>query len=404
MPRRLELLPVPTGEAVSSLIPRLSAAMAGEGPALLPVSASDPLAGAIAVALQAGEPLADGEDAEHDPTAVVIATSGSTGAPKGALLATSALRASAAGTHERLGGPGSWLLALPVQHIAGLQVMLRATATGARPHVIDTAEPFTADRFVAAVEAMRAAEPTAARRYVSLVPTQLHRILANAEATAAAATFDAVLVGGAAASASLLTTARTAGIPVVTTYGMTETCGGCVYDDRPLSGIQAVTDEDGRISLSGPVVARGYRGRPKDPAFGRPATFVTDDWGSVDERGNLTVFGRLDDVIVTGGIKVAPAAVEARLGALPGVGLALVVGVADPQWGQAVTAVITADGPPPDLESLRRGLADLPPAHRPRRLLVVDEMPLLGPGKPDRRAARALAEADHPQGRGVEVE
>jgi O-succinylbenzoic acid--CoA ligase len=378
--------------------------MAGEGPALLPMSASDPSARAIAVALQAGERLAPGEDAEEDPTAFVIATSGSTGAPKGALLATSALHASAAATQERLGGPGSWLLALPVQHIAGLQVLLRATASGGTPHVIDTSQPFTADRFVTAVAAMTSTERTAPRRYVSLVPTQLHRIVAHSEASAAAATFDAVLVGGAASSTTLLATARAAGIPVVTTYGMTETCGGCIYDDQPLSGVSAVTDEDGRISLSGPMVARGYRGRPDHPAFARPGTFATDDWGSVDQRGNLTVFGRLDDVIVSGGVKVAPALVEARLAGLPGVGQALVVGLPDAHWGQTVAALITADGRPPDLETVRRRLADLPASHRPRRLLVVDELPLLGPGKPDRLVARGLAEAAYPHGERVKSE
>jgi O-succinylbenzoic acid--CoA ligase len=344
------------------------------------------------VALQCGEPLGAAEDDDDDPTAFVVATSGSTGLPKGALLPVSALHASGAATQQRLGGPGRWLLALPAHHIAGLQVLLRCAAAGVPPDVLDTAEPFTAARFVDAVAAMAAPTGEFRRRYVSLVPTQLHRILAEPEAVEAARTFDAVLVGGAAAAPTLLDRATTAGITVVTSYGMSETCGGCVYDGRALDGITVSTDEDGRIALSGPVVARGYRGRPGDPAFPTPGTFRTDDWGTVT-GGRLTVLGRRDDLIMTGGVKIAPSVVEARLATMPGVAQAVVVGVPDPHWGEAVAALITVTGRPPDIEATRAAVADLSAAHRPRHLVVVDELPLIGPGKPDRAAARRIAMA-----------
>ena len=262
----------------------------------------------------------------------------------------------AAATQQRLGGPGRWLLALPAHHIAGLQVLLRCAAAGVAPDVLDTAVPFTPARFVDAVAAMAAPTAEFQRRYVSLVPTQLHRILAEPEAAEAARTFDAVLVGGAAAAPTLLDRATTAGITVVTSYGMSETCGGCVYDGHALDGMSVSTDGDGRIALSGRVVARGYRGRPGDPAFPTPGTFRTDDWGTVT-AGRLTVLGRRDDLIMTGGVKIAPSVVEARLATMPGVAQALVVGVPDPHWGEAVTALITVNGPAPDVEATagRRG-------------------------------------------------
>ncbi len=397
MRRELVALPVPTGPAVLGLLPRLAAALEGSGPALLPVPAGDPgRAGELAGALGAGEPLDVAEDAVDDPTAVVLATSGSTGEPKGAMLSRSALAASAAATQRRLGGPGGWLLALPAWHIAGLQVLLRSAADGSTPTVLDTGPPFTADRFRRA-----AADMGSGRRYVSLVPTQLHRLLTDPAATADLAGFDAVLVGGAATATVLLDRARTAGVRVITTYGMSETCGGCVYDGRPLDGVAVAlegADPDGatgsaagRILLSGTVLARGYRRRPGHPAFRPGGEFRTDDLG-VLTAGRLTVTGRIDEVIVSGGYKIPPQPVEEALARLPGVGQVVVVGIPDPQWGEVVTAVVVPDGPAPDLTALRD--ADLPAHQLPRRLLLVDGLPLRGPGKPDRGAVRQLAVED----------
>jgi O-succinylbenzoic acid--CoA ligase len=235
-------------------------------------------------------------------------------------------------------------------------------------------------------------------RYTSLVPTQLVRLLQDDAATAALRSFDAVLLGGAAASPDLLARARAAEVPVVTTYGMSETCGGCVYDGRPLDGVSVRIDDAGRILLAGPVLADGYLGRPDldAEAFVRAAGtryLRTTDLGAWTD-GRLTVLGRADDVLVTGGVKVAPAPVEAVLGGVVGVGEVCVVGVPDPQWGQAVVAVVVPrpGTAPPTLAEVRAAVADrLGPAHAPRHLVVTDSLPVRGPGKIDRRAATLLA-------------
>ena len=221
------------------LLPALAAALSGTGPAVAP-----------------GLARTTSGDVGGDVVAVVQ-TSGSTGEPRSVLLSATALRASARATHDRLGGAGHWLLALPPDHVAGLQVLVRSILAGTVPTVLAPG-PFRAATFIATVAAM----PTDGPRYTSLVPTQLVRLLDHAGATDALRSFDGVLLGGAAAAPDLLTRARAAGVAVVTTYGMTETCGGCVYDGRPLDGVSARLDGDGRILLAGPVLADGYLGRP----------------------------------------------------------------------------------------------------------------------------------------------
>lgn len=428
MPRMLQALPVPTGERVLTIIPALRAALAGNGPVLLPVPATDPAAAAaLTGSLAAGTAMADWEDDDHDPTALVVATSGSTGNPKGSLLPASALIASAEATQQRL-SPGSaraardnrsthWLLALPATHIAGLQVLLRAVAADTEPVVMDTEPPFTAERFTRAVERMPAGQ-----RFTSLVPTQLHRILADPAATTALSTFDAVLVGGASTPRALLDDAAQAGVRAVTTYGMSETCGGCVYDGLPLDRVTLAVDgpvttggeaepaapaRPGRVAITGPVVARGYRDLPHHPAFPpmpgeRFRTFLTEDL-ALREGYRWRIVGRADDVINTGGVKIDPAVVESVLTRVTGVGEVIVTGVPDPAWGETVVAVVVAtpDGPP-DFESLRRaGIYAHGAAAGPKHLVLVDELPLRGPGKPDRAAVRALAAAAVAAGRSI---
>jgi O-succinylbenzoic acid--CoA ligase len=389
--RRLQPLAVPSGPAVLEVLPALRAALSGTGPALLPHAAASPPPAVLAP----GEPLAAGEDDPHDPTVAVLATSGSTGRPKGALLPASALLASASATHDRLGGPGRWLLALPAEHVAGLQVLLRSLVTGTDPAVLDLAGGFQPQAFVTAAAAL----PAGGRRYTALVPTQLRRLLeAGGAATAALAGFDAVLLGGAAAPAPLLDRASDRGVRVVVTYGLSETCGGCVYDGRPLDGVGVVLDDGGRVRLGGPVVARGYRGGQPAAAFSTDAAgrrwFRTDDVGRWVGDGRLEVLGRLDDLIVSGGIKISPAVVEAALLDVPGVAEAVVVGVPDAEWGHRVAAaVVPAPGQaPPTLDDVRRAVgARIGPQAAPRQLLVVDALPLRGPGKPDRSRLAALA-------------
>jgi O-succinylbenzoic acid--CoA ligase len=377
-----------TAAAVPDLLGALREALSGAGPALLPVAAGE----AAPVGVAPGSPGLPGLPEEADPTALAVPTSGSGGARKVALLPASALLASAAATHDRLGGPGRWLLALPPQHVAGLQVLVRSLVAGTTPVVLDLAGGFSAAGFAAAARRV-----TGVRRYTSLVPTQLTRLLsAGGEAAEALAGFDAVLVGGAATPRPLAERARAAGVRLVTTYGMTETCGGCVYDGLPLDGVLVRTGgpgQEGRIHVGGPVVARGYLGGPAITAGPDGVRWhLTDDLGTWDGT-RLTVAGRADDVVVTGGHNVAPRPVEEALLRLPGVAEAVVVGVPDDEWGHAVAAavVLEAGASAPTLAAVREHVAAaVAPQAAPRRLVVVPALPLRGPGKPDRAAVAAL--------------
>ena len=186
---------------------------------------------------------------------------------------------------------------------------------------------------------------------------------------------------------------------------MSETCGGCVYDGRPLEGVWWRTEDDGRIELGGDVVGRGYRGAQGHPAFrfelDGTRWFRTDDVGEIGLDGALRIVGRLDDVIVTGGLKVSPALVEGALADLPGVLEVVVVGVPDREWGERVVAVVVpdrsgADSPsrPLQLATLHRRVAEHVASYAaPRQLVLVDRIPVIGPGKPDRAALRRLAAA-----------
>jgi o-succinylbenzoate---CoA ligase len=394
MSRTLRALPCPPDESVLDVwAAPLAAALDGSGPALVPVP-QGPAGGPVAEMAQLNEPVENG-------VALVVPTSGSTGIPKGALLSATALRASGTATSERIGGPGRWLLALPVTHIAGLQVLLRSILAGTRPVVQDLASGFDPAAFVDATSGLGDGD----RRYTSLVPTQLARLLdAGGKPVRALQSFDAVLLGGAAAPPALLHRAERAGVRVLTTYGMSETSGGCVYDGVPLDGVRvrldggedAVGNGAGRIRLGGDVTFAGYRLRPdltREALVeeGNLRWHLTRDLGRWTD-GRLEVLGRVDDLIVTGAEKVAPLAVEAALTALDPVRDAAVIGAPDPEWGQRVAAVVVPADPdrPPTLDQLRAALRDRLPAYAlPRQLRLVDALPLLASGKPDRGALRA---------------
>ncbi len=381
---------------------------------------------------------------------MVLRTSGSTtGTGKLVGVSMEALVASARATHKRLGGPGIWVLALPAYHAAGVQVLVRAAVAGTRvfnaykeggfdpqhlAQVIDAACLAAADCDAGSsfdddavsscaggvggeAEGALAADDSgrACPVYTSLVPTQLRRALDDEQLRGALARLDAVLIGGAAADAQLLEQAKAAGIRVVTTYGMSETCGGCVYDGQPLPGVSMDVDQaTGAIWLSGPMLATGYLGdeeltrrcfvsRPQtqvgveaSTGAGEPARrwFITSDRGQIVD-GRLQVLGRLDDVIISGGIKVEPGPIEALLALNPLVSECAVVGLPDLQWGQVVTAVVVPVSTP-GLGRVDQGAIvsqirvyleqKLSGAQCPKQVLLADALPYKGIGKVDRRA------------------
>jgi O-succinylbenzoic acid--CoA ligase len=358
----------------------LAAALDG-GPAVLPVPSDAGARRRLEAVMRPDVPL-------EVPAALVVPTSGSTGSPKGALLTAEALLASSRATLDRLGGPGAWLLALPTTHIAGIQVLVRSLVAGVAPVSLDLSAGFSCAAFAAGASTV-----DGLRRYTALVPTQLVRLLADGGAGLdALRSFDAVLVGGAATPPPLLGRALDAGVRVVTTYGSSETSGGCVYDGVPLSGVDVAVDGAGRLTVGGPTVFSGYRLRPDLTAESLvDGRYVTPDLGSISD-GRVSVLGRADDLIVTGGEKVAPAAVEAALAGHHSVREVAVTGVPDPEWGARVVAVVVPSGPV-DLGALRDHVAATLGRHAaPSRLVLVDDLPRLALGKIDRAAIRLLAE------------
>ena len=322
---------------------------------------------------------------DPDGPSLVVATSGSTGEPKRVRLSRRALAASATATASRLGGPGQWLLDLPVDRVAGLQVLVRSIAAGTEPVV--ASEYGSLDDAVAALDKDRA--------YTAVVPTQLHRLAASGRLSLLRR-FDAVLVGGAAMSADLRKQAADEGVRAVATYGMTETAGGCVYDAVPLDGVGVRIDVDGRIHLAGPVLFDGYEGDPASTAeVLADGWFRTGDLGRLDDDGRLVVLGRVDDVVVSGGVNVPlPAVTDALLG-VPGVRDAIAVGVPDAEWGTVVVACVVGDPVPPDLATVRDRIAvRLPREWTPRAVVGVDAIPRLAGGKVDRQTVRQMAELE----------
>jgi O-succinylbenzoic acid--CoA ligase len=375
------------------LLEPLARALDGTGPAILPLDAGLPAA-RLRQLIDAFEPsaviggdgasrLRSGSRGVGADTAVIIGTSGSTGEPKGVELSAAALTHSARASLARAGArPGErWLVCLPVSHVAGLQVLVRSLVSGTEPAVAPEA---TAQAVADAAAAGCA--------HVSVVPTQLVRLLGSPAGPAALARYRCVLVGGAAAGAAILAEARAAGVTAVTTYGMSETCGGCVYDGVALDGVTVREDGEGRLRISGPVLMNRYYRQPDLTAAALAGSeFVTSDLGYVDAAGRVTVRGRADDVINTGGHKVVPGEVAAVLGTCPGVREAVVVGRPDREWGERVTAVVVPADPadPPGLELLRTHVsARLPRYACPSEVVLADAIPLLPSGKPDLAALK----------------
>lgn len=306
-----------------------------------------------------------------DPgTALVIATSGSSGEPKGVELTHDALAASGRAVNAAL-GDGRWLMCLPLTHIAGISILVRSRLSGT--------EPVIHDRFD-----LNAVATEHRAGLISLVPTALRRLL---DAGANLARYRAVLVGGGPAAADLLDRARALGVQILQTYGLTETCGGCVIEGYPLEGVKlAVEEPDGQILVKGPVLMSKYRLKPElTSAVVKDGWLSTADLGALDQ-GKLTVFGRRDDMIITGGEKVAPAEVETLIQSHPMVADAAIAGISDHRWGEVVTALVVPRGDCPTVDDLKEFLSTRLPAYKiPKQVVCAENIPRNAFGKIQRR-------------------
>lgn len=379
---------VPADDSVvGALVPAIDAALGGGAPVVPLPSSPAPLRKQLAAELRPDLPP------ETADIAAILPTSGATGVPKGVLLSATAIAASARATEKRLGGPGSWLLALPATHVAGFMVLARSVIAGTTPRAIDLSAGFDPAQFAAGSADL--ATTSAQRRYTSLVARQLALIVdAGGAALDALAGYDAVLVGGSAIPPELVDKATEAGANVVRTYGMTETCGGCVYDGVPLDNVRVDLTDDDVVRITGPVLASGYRGRPDltQMAFG-DGWFRTADLGRVSPEGHLTVLGRSDDVAISGGVNVPLVAVDQAVGSHPQVQDAVAVALPDDQWGQRVVVLVVPADPnqPPSLRSIRSHVkTQAPSAYAPQEVVVTETLPTTPSGKVDRRAAARI--------------
>jgi O-succinylbenzoic acid--CoA ligase len=316
---------------------------------------------------------------EEPDAAVVVPTSGSTGNPRAVVLSRSALVAAADAAHDRLGGPGSWVCSLAPHYVAGLMVHVRAYVAGYPAILVDQQLTGLGDVNLPDAPA-----------YISLVPTQLYKALRQADVRTALRRYT-VLLGGAASDRAELERAKESGIHVVTTYGMSETCGGVVYDGSPLVGVHVGLDDDGRISLTGPMTFSGYRLDPEATAQVLDGhTFLTSDRGAwVGDR--LDVRGRIDDVVISGGVNVDIAQLQRVVDRALGVEQVVVLGVPDPRWGARIVGVTTSNL---SLDALRDRLdGRVERAALPRDLRRLDAFPRTSSGKIDRRTLASGWEA-----------
>ena len=344
-----ELLEVPAAWSITQTMAALEQALEGSGPALA-----------------FGPSKFSAEDSD---IAVVIPTSGSSGTPKEVALTAQALRASSSAAHQYLKAERGqrWSLLLPTNHIAGVNVLVRALSLGTA--IVDSDFDFT-----------------------SIVPTQLYRALnKDPELLESLRAAQSVLVGGAATNTQLLDAARAAGINVVTTYGMSEMCGGCVYNNQPLNGVEIQIRSDERIALRGPMQAKHYLGIDL-PLADSERWFITNDVGYMKD-GRLFVTGRIDDQIISGGEKVSLEALETFLNntfQMEFMGCA----IADPEWGQSLCLAAST---PFDKEAIKHALRNhFGNQAVPKLFLENLELPRTSIGKPDRQKLAARFEMMHP--------
>jgi o-succinylbenzoate---CoA ligase len=299
---------------------------------------------------------------------VIIETTGSSGIRKRVQLSTNAIETSAELSNSLIGAaPGDvWSLLLPINHIAGVNVLARAIKLDSKVVGVDD----TAD-------------------YTAVVPTQLHRALFGDEKLLKhLQRCKSVLVGGSPASKTILELATKAGINVITTYGMTETSGGCIYNNRALPGVSVMVDKAGRLMIKGPILASGYENNQElwSENF-KDGWFVTNDLGAIKDN-EVQVIGRSDDVVLSGGENVSLIAIENELAAnFPDVNF-LATSIADSEWGQKICLISNIEI---DHLQVSQVLKDkLGKQFVPKDFLVVEQIPQIGIGKPDRVKASQL--------------
>lgn len=321
-------------------------------------------------------------------TAAVLLTSGTSGSPRAVGLTAGNLMASARASRERLGLAPSdrWLGSLSPAHVGGLALLTRAAALGSG---VVLRGAFRAETFLALAE-------EGAITHASLVPTMLHQVLAALGKGRAPPSLRCVLLGGAPAPEALLAEALAAGFPMALTYGLTEASSQVATAEpdlvlrkpgtvgAPLPGVEVSVAEEGELLVRGPTVAPGL-------ADG-DGWLRTGDLARMDGDGHLWIVGRASDRIISGGVKVDPAEVEAVLSGHPGVLEAAVVGLPDPEWGErVVAAVVSVHGRgPSEAELGEKVRAALSAAKWPRAWRFVEALPRNATGKVDREGVRAL--------------
>lgn len=332
-------------------------------------------------------PVVNGEQSAFEPVpekvqeniAAIVESSGSTGSPKRISISTSALLHAARAGQERLGPLGQWLLALPINFIAGQQVLVRSVLADVQPVIMNTSLPFTPEAFFRSSALMNSDY-----KYTSLVPAQLARLIAQAEvdkdSLSQLRSFRAILVGGQSTPEELRSRALDLGVRVVVSYGMTETAGGCVYDGIPLEGVRLKIAPDSRLLISGKTMAEDQ----DDWIF-------TNDLAELTPEGKLNIIGRADRVIISGGLKLSLERVEYLGSQLPGVEQIAAVSIDDSTWGQRVG--IAYVGSPEVADDIANQLAHLlGPAGKPIRVIRVDKLPKLHTGKTDNRLVAKIFE------------
>lgn len=412
--RKLTAVTVPPGMGgVRKLACAIGPALDGTGPAILPITTQPEQL--MRQTLESLKPDDANFPLESNEIAIVCVTSGSTGTPRGVLLSQQALHASAGAFGARFGTNNRWVISMPAHRIAGVMVLVRSWFH-ASPIEIDPsvggARAFEAAAFAATtLSAERKSNKDGRALMVSLVPTQIARLLESGSVgIEALQSYDLVLSGAAATPQPMLVRLRELGINVSISYGMTETCGGCVFDGLPLDGVRISLGtqdevEPGRITISGSVAASGYRLRPDLDALSFIAGNVqTHDAGKLDESGLLHILGRLDDVVIVGGVNVSLSAVESLIRHHPQIQDVAVTDIQDELWGAIPIAHLVTRWPMSDTNNLISEIQEkirnqIGNAAVPRAMYFVTSLPMLDSGKIDRISLRLQTASDIKQGR-----